>query len=179
MENSSETVAAAIEQLGQRHADALATIEQLRADRQQIETDAAALENPKAVLEYIDFFVEFVGRAAAECERIVAELPDTAIPQHVEALRQLASNSSAEQRRCLQFRDRWINKPLPHERMRPLLNDISVTSRDQLTAFRDLNQIAGRLEELAKASEPPPDDTRAFDRRALFTRLFPKPSDKS
>jgi hypothetical protein len=164
---------AAIEHLGQRRADALATLELLRGYREQIETSNWILENPTAVLEYIDFFVDMVSRSAAECERIAAELPQGIFGAHPDALRQIASNSAAEQRRCLMFRDKWINKPLPDERMRPLLNEISVTTRDQLTAFRDLNNVAAQLEEFLKPATPPTaEDKRAFDRRALFTRLF-------
>lgn len=155
-----------------RRADAVTTLEQLQGYRQQVERDTASLENPRAVLEYIDFFVDMVGRAVAECERVAAHLPHGVLREHIDALRQMASNSAAEQRRCLTFRDKWINKPLPEERMRPLLNDISVTTRDQLTAFRDLNDAASRLEELLKPLPSPPDDKKGFDRRALFTRLF-------
>jgi len=58
--------------------------------------------------------------------------------------------------------------------MRPLLNEISVTTRDQLTAFRDLIGIAAKLEEQMQAANapPPPEDARSFDRRALFTKFF-------
>jgi hypothetical protein len=53
------------------------------------------------------------------------------------------------------------------------LNEISVTTRDQLTAFRDLNNVAANLEEFLKPPTPPAtEDKKAFDRRALFTRLF-------
>jgi hypothetical protein len=60
--------------------------------------------------------------------------------------------------------------------MRPLLNEISVTTRDQLTAFRDLTGIAAKLEEQMQAATtpPPPEDGRNFDRRALFTKFFNK-----
>jgi hypothetical protein len=90
----------------------------------------------------------------------------------VATLRQLAFNSAAEQRRCLVFRDKCINKPLPHERMRPLLNEISITTRDQLTAFRDFTRAADRLDQLLASVPPSQDPSRAFDRRALFTRLL-------
>ena len=171
-DNPVEAVQSVIEQLGLRHADALATLEQLHGYRLQVESSAAALENPRAVLEYIDFFADMVGRAAAECERVAEDLPEGLLSAHVDALRQVASNSAAEQRRCLAFRDKWINKPLPEERMRPLLNDISVTTRDQLTAFRDLNNAASRLEDILKPASAAPDVKKGFDRRALFTRLF-------
>jgi hypothetical protein len=171
-ENNPQLIAA-IEHVAQRRSDALATLELLHSYRQQVDEDASALENPTAVVEYIDFFSDLVNRAAEECQRMAAELSEGVTGAHVEALRQLASNSAAEQRRCLTFRDKWINKPLRDERMRPLLNEISVTTRDQLTAFRDLNEVATRLEELIKpASAPAPEDKKSFDRRALFTRLF-------
>ena len=70
------------------------------------------------------------------------------------------------------FRDKWINKPLPQERMRPLLNDISVTTRDQLTAFRDLGNIATRLEDLIRATTPPQEpEKRRYDRRATASAV--------
>ena len=172
MTNTHPLLTAAIEQLGQRRADAVTTLELLQGYRQQTEVDSASLENPRAVLEYIDFFAEMFRGASGECERVASELPQGIARAHSDALRQVASNSAAEQRRCLAFRDKCINKPLPDERMRPLLNDISVTTRDQLTAFRDLNTIASRLEEMLTPSAPSPEEKKGFDRRALFTRLF-------
>ena len=71
------------------------------------------------------------------------------------------------------FRDKWINKPLPYEEMRRLLNKISVDSRDQLTAYGSLNAVADRLEHLVGPPPRPPDEGK-LDRRALFTRWFGK-----
>jgi hypothetical protein len=169
-------LSAAIEHLGLRSGEGLSTLELLRGYREQVEADAAALENPRAVFEYLDFFNDLVTRTINECERIAAGLRQGVSQPDLDALRQLASNAAAEQRRCLMFRDKCINRPLPHERMRPLLNEISVTTRDQLTAFRDLTGIAAKLEEQMQQAAPPPqdEDKRSFDRRALFTKLFNK-----
>jgi hypothetical protein len=163
---------ALIDELGRRRADAAATLELLHGYRQQTDIASPSLENPRAVLEYLDFFAEMFTRAAGECERVASLLPQGIIRAHSDALRQVASDSAAEQRRCLMFRDKWINKPLPDERLRPLLNEISVTTRDQLTAFRDLNTVASRLEEMLTPSAPSAEEKKGFDRRALFTRLF-------
>ena len=173
IENNADIVAA-IEHLGLRSGEGLSTLELLRGYREQIEADAAVLENPRAVLEYLDFFNGLVSRTISECERIAAGLRQGISQADIDALRQIASNAAAEQRRCLMFRDKCINKPLPDERMRPLLNEISVTTRDQLTAFRDLNIVAGKLEEQMKPATPSQGDKRAFDRRALFTKFFNK-----
>ena len=174
-ENNPE-IAAAIEQLGMRSGEGLSTLELLRGYREQVETDASALENPRAVFEYIDFFNGLVSRTISECERIAAGLRQAVSQADVDAMRQIASNAAAEQRRCLMFRDKCINRPLPDERMRPLLNEISVTTRDQLTAFRDLTTVAAKLEEQMKPAAPPAqeEDRKAFDRRSLFTKFFNK-----
>lgn len=166
------TLEQVIEQLGQRRSDAVATLELLAGYRDQIERERAALENPQAVSDYLAFFVDFISRAVAECERIVAALPSGVQQADIDTLRQWATNSSVEQRRCLLFRDKCINKPLPHERMRPLLNEISITTRDQLTAFRDFTRAADRLVSLIPAAPAPPPPKPGLGRRELFTRLF-------
>ena len=170
------TVDQVIEQLAARRADAVTTLEMLQAHRERVEVEAAQLENPQAVRDYIDYFHKFVGQAVEACQRIAADLTVIGVlDAHVAELRQIASNASAEQRRCLLFRDKIINKPLPHERLRPFLNDISVTTRDQLTAFRDLGTAASRLQNLLPPPVLPKEPDRRYDRRALFTRIFKLP----
>lgn len=161
-----------VEQLGQRRSDAVTTLELLAGYREQIERERAALENPQAVEDYLAFFAGFISAAVAECQRIATSLPAGIQQGDIDVLRQIATNSSVEQRRCLLFRDKCINKPLPHERMRPLLNEISITTRDQLTAFRDLLRAAERLTSLLPAAPVPPAPKPGLGRRELFTRLF-------
>lgn len=166
------TAEVVIQQLDARRADAVTTMELLDGLRATVDVERAAFENPQAVVEYLDFFRGFITEAIAECERIGGELAGGPQAAHVAALRQLAANSAAEQRRCLVFRDKCINRPLPHERLRPLLNEISITTRDQLTAFRDFTRAADRLDQLLASIPPSQDPSRAFDRRKLFTRLL-------
>jgi hypothetical protein len=175
--NEEPTVQDVIEQLGLRKADALNTLEMLRGHRARVVSESSKFENPNAILEYIDFFVPAIEEVVQECDRIAAELPQRLQRSHIDMLRQIAANCRVEQRRCLVFRDKCINRPLPHEQMRPLLNDISVTTRDQLTAFYDLNNAAARLERIINTTdpEPEPDPRRTLGRRQLFTRLFKLP----
>ena len=100
------------------NANTLETIESLRVARQGVEEHAGQFESPDAVLEYIVFFVDVFSRAAADLERVVAEVPQGVLRAHVDMLRQIASNAAAEQRRCLLFRDKWISRPLPYEQIR-------------------------------------------------------------
>jgi hypothetical protein len=153
-------------------ANTLETIESLRTARQGVEEKAGQFESPDAALEYIVFFVDLLGRTAADLERVVAEVPQGVQRAHIDMLRQIASNAAAEQRRCLLFRDKWISRPLPYEQIRPLLNQIATATRDQLGDYGELNLAAARLEELVGPEARPRDEGRTIERRALFTRWF-------
>jgi hypothetical protein len=168
-----------VEQIGQRRSDAAVTLELIHGYQAQVDADSAQLENPTAVRDYMAFFEDYITRAIEVCDRVAAALRLFPQAEHAAELRFIATQSSVEQRRCLLFRDKCINKPLPYERMRPLLNEISVTTRDQLTAFRDLATAADRIEQLLPPPLPPqPEaDKATFDRRALFRR-FIRPLDK-
>jgi hypothetical protein len=167
-----------LEHLQLWRSETVETVDLLRAHRQQVENNFKLLENPQAAFEYLDFFIDLFDSVASELERVSEALPQFsqgAGAGHPPALRQIASNAAVEQRRCLAFRDRYINKPLPHEQMRPLLNQISIDTRDQLLDYRDLTLAAARLDALL-GNEPPspkPPDV-SFDRRALFTRFLPR-----
>jgi hypothetical protein len=154
--------------------DTAATETRLTALRQRVVEGQKQLENPNAAYEYLDFFCGMFHRFESEFDRVAGDLQSGgALPEHVDALRQIASNSAAEQRRSVGFRDKWINKPLPYEQMRELLTQIAADVRDQIADYRDLTLAATRLAELAAA--PPKEekeDDRGFDRRALFTRLI-------
>ena len=161
-----------LEHLRAWKANTLETIESLRVARQGVVENAGQFESPDASLEYIDFFVDVFSRAAADLERVVAEVPQGVRRAHVDLLRQIASNAAAEERRCLLFRDKWISRPLPYEQIRPLLNQIATKTRDQLEDYGELKNAAARIEELAGPEAKPPDEGRTLDRRALFTRWF-------
>jgi hypothetical protein len=149
-----------------------ASVASLTALRQQVEESAKKLESPPAVLEFIDFFCGFFTEAAATFERIGAELAQGPKPAHAEALRQLASNAALEQRRCLKFRDKWVNRPLPYEDVRALLTAIPAQTGSRLAAYRDLHGAADMLDALIGPAQAPSDDGRTLDRRALFTKWF-------
>jgi len=168
-----------IEQLSARKADALNTLDMLRAQRAKVVEESGKFESPQAVLEYLDFFIPAFEEVVAELDRISGEIVVRVTRAHIDVLRQVAANCRTEQRRCLIFRDKCINRPLPHESMRPLLNDISVTTRDQLTAFFDLNSAAAKLERIINTThpEPEPEPKRVLGRRELFTSLFKLPKD--
>ncbi len=161
-----------VEQLAARKADAVITLETLRGHRATVVDESAKLENPQAVLDYVDFFIPSFEEVVAACDTLSGEIVVKVQRRHIDLLRQIAANCRVEQRRCLVFRDKCINRPLPHESMRPLLNDLSVTTRDQLTAFYDLNNAAAKLEWIINTMAPEPEPKRVMGRRQLFTNIF-------
>jgi hypothetical protein len=154
-------------------ADTVGTSESLRALRHRVGEHARQLENPEAAGEYIDVFVHLFDRVAADFDRLLTELPQCVRRSHLDTLRQIASNAAADRHRCLMFRDKWINRPLPYEQMRSLLSQIATETQDQLEDYRELSTAAARLEAFAGAETRRSRDAgRALDRRALFTRWF-------
>lgn len=172
-----EQIEAGAADLRERARRARQSADVLQGFRKEAEENARKLEGPQAAFEYADFFAGLFVRSAEELEAVAGALPAGVARTHVDALRQLASNSAAEQRRCLMFRDKWVNKPLPYEEMRRVLNGMSISSREQLDDFRSLTELATQFEAFLP-SPPPESDSKGekgFDRRALFTRLFKLP----
>jgi hypothetical protein len=152
--------------------DAISTLAGLRIEALEA---SSKLENPTAIVAYVDEFTELFERVAGELALLSNEIPKGLTERHVDALRQIASNAAADQRRCLMFRDRWINRPLPYEQVRPLLNRIVTVTRDQLTDYREMSVAAERLTQL---SPPEPEKSSGLDRRALFSRFLKRPEDE-
>jgi len=169
------TIETLMEQLRESHEGAARAAAALRELQVQVEATAKQLENPNAVREYIDFFAGFFDRASAEIRQLAGQLAEGIQPAHVDALRQIANNSAAEQRRAGMFRDKWINRPLPYETVRPMLTAISNASRDEIAALRTLADTAAAIE--PAVGQPAQSDAGALDRRQLFTRLFRPPAE--
>ena len=154
--------------------EAQAAVDSFASLRQRTEESSRHLESPPGVLQFIDFFATFYADAVAVFERVRTELEQPPQGAHADALRQVASNASLEQRRCLQFRDKWINRPLPYEDVRPLLNEIVNTAANGLAGFRELTPIADELEVLARLIPAPKEEAGPLGRRQLFTKWFGK-----
>jgi hypothetical protein len=169
-----------LEHLRRWESDTLETIESLRSHRQRVEASANQLENPQAAIQYIDFFINRFVRFAADFDRVCEEWEQGSRRAVAGSFRQIATSAAAEEHRCIVFRDKWINKPLPYEALRPMLDRICTEVRDQLVDYRDLDRAAVRVETLAGSEGPkgpgsgqqPGEDREGFDRRALFSRLF-------
>jgi hypothetical protein len=174
----------------QWRADVLGTVERLQTLRRGAEERSSKLENPKAAAQYVEFFVDWFGRVVADLDTLLAELPGGFTEAHADLLRQIASNAAVEMRHTVIFRDKWVNKPLPYDEMRPLLTQLAGDVRDQLNDLKEMTLAAARVGQLigppslpeptgpveSGESESAP-ERRPFDRRALFKRIVRPESD--
>lgn len=169
--------------LGAWRTDSDAAASALQTLRLRVEEHARMLESPKAVHEYIDVFIGRFSRVATELGRVHEALGDQPSPELSQLLRQIAADAQAEGRRVVGFRDKWINKPLPYEQVRPLLTEIATTVRDQLTDYNELSVAASRLDAMllpdrTEPTNPSHPEPHGFDRRALFSRVLRPDGDR-
>lgn len=158
--------------LRQWQSDTKRTRETIRTLRQGVDETSRQMENPKAAYEYLDFFDGFFSHAVDALETIIGELPNGFEPAHADTLRQLASNAAGEMRRTVVFRDKWVNKPLPYDTVRPMLTQAATDVRDQLTDYREMALAANVLVDISAApsipAEPRPE---GLGRRELLSRF--------
>ena len=159
-------------QLEEWRGSAQASVDALAILRRRTEESSQRLESSPGVLQFIDFFSVFFADAAEVFERVRTEAAQAPERVHAEALRQVASNAALEQRRCLQFRDKWINRPLPYEDVRPLLTEIVNAAAHRLPEYRALNALADQIEANAGPVRAETNEGRPLDRRQLFTKWF-------
>jgi hypothetical protein len=161
--------------------DTLSTVEAIQQSRERVEDSQKRMESPQAARQFAEFFVDFFVRCAADLEGVIDRLAAGHLEGQSDAVRRIAAAAAAEEQRCVGFRDKWLNRPLPYEDARPVLVALSTAARDQLIDYRQLPKAADRLHALS--SPPPPRDPAAssehptLDRRELFDKLFRKPED--
>jgi hypothetical protein len=176
-----DLVADVVGRLQALRSETVETTAALRVHEQQVEHCQARLENPQAVKDYLAFFIQLFERAGGELHRVAAEL-DGGVPGGPAAsIRHLVASMEAEERRAVEFRDRWINKPLSDEQTRSLLNQISMDTRDQLVSYRTLLAAAQDLDDregpensggVGGTTGSGAPKAPIFGRRALFSRLL-------
>jgi hypothetical protein len=165
-----QTLDVVLEHLRLWRADTAETVEALRSHRREIDGVHTRLESPGAVYEYVDFFESTFAKLVADLDRILEELAGGLRRRPVSALRQMAGTAAIEQRRCLQFRDKWVNRPLPYEQVRPLLTRIASITQDQLSDYEDMTSAAAWLASLSGEGAVKGRDI--IGRRELFSRLL-------
>jgi hypothetical protein len=78
-------------------------------------------------------------------ERVIDELPKEVAERHVNTLAYLYEDSSANEDLCAVFSDRHIDRSLPDESMRPLIDRIYALTRGLLIDYKDLSNLNAML----------------------------------
>lgn len=163
-----------VKQLDAWQSGSRAAASSLRLLRVEVEARERLLEGPQAALDFIDRFVHLFEQVGADLSLVRDAVPGGVQPEQGELLRRIAACTADEQSRVVAFRDKWINKPLPDEAVRPLLTTIATAVGNQLADYRALMLAASRLAAPSQAPAPtreaPSDERPGFDRRALFGR---------
>lgn len=155
-----------LDQLRARRFEAQNALESLGVCRQRVDEHFAKLESAKAAAEYLDTFLDLLTRAVHGLDAIIDGGEPARPRTAADTLRRLAADAERLEPTCREFSDRWVQKPLPFEEVRPLLTQMVSVARHQLSRLRALEDVAARI----SASAPPPEASR-FDRRGLFSRL--------
>lgn len=131
------------------------TIELLESYASKVEENGALLENPEEVLSFVNFFINLFIRYKNDFETLVKEMQEGVLEAHIEIVKQLYKSSELEENHTIRFKNDWVYKSLPHEEMRPLLDDIYANTRGLLVDYRDLSNVIPRLKTFIRPSTKP------------------------
>jgi len=121
------------------------TIDLLESYEISVENNRSLIESPNEVLTFIRIFGDLFSRYKNDLEILIAEMPNRVVEGHIEIVRQLNDSARYEEELTIQFKNDWVHKSLPHEEVRPLLDNIYANTRDLLVDYKDMSNILPRL----------------------------------
>ena len=125
--------------------DAEDTIDELYGLRNQVNENSNQVDRYADVVDFIHLIVEELEKFLVDFDRLLKELPISVETRHPELVKQLARRNRELEWVCLDFKNEHINRRLKDENLRFLLDQIYKQSRSQLLDFRDLSNLAERL----------------------------------
>jgi len=154
------------------------TVKELSQLRTEVEANQDRLDWPQEILEYIDFFIDLLGRYVGDFDRLLTELPRSVSEAHVQIVRQIYDSASHEERHCVRFTNEHINRHLKDESLRWLVDNIYSESRDVLIDYKDLSNLVPRLRTYVGTVNPSAaDDDRRFAVMAIEEAAKSVPED--
>jgi hypothetical protein len=121
-------------------------IEALRAYKSQVENNAPSFDAPRAILLYLDYFMDLFQRYAGDFARLEVELPVSVEQCHVATLANLYKSACHEEDYCDDFKRKHIERELRDESRRPILDRIYQDTKGMLVDYWDLSNLVPRLE---------------------------------
>ena len=152
--------------------DAEDTIDELYVLRNQVNENSDQVDRYADVVDFIHLIVEELEKFLVDFDRLLGELPFSVETRHPELVKQLARRNRELEWVCLDFKNEHINRQLKDENFRFLLDQIYKQSRSQLLDFRDLSNLAERLntfiEPRQAAGQLSVDDIDVFELKPNF-----------
>ena len=149
------------------------TIGHLRTYRSRVDASSNSFDSPRDIRDYIDGCIDLFTRYISDFDRIIEELPRQVLARHVTTVEQIYESSVLEENRCVRFASEHVNTGLREEVVRPVLEAIYASSRDQIIDYKDLSNVAYRLRALVEsANEPDRRATSAIDALELKPNFF-------
>jgi len=113
------------------------------------------LSDPDDVIAFCAIVIDRLSRFEPEFERLKKELPHGIRARHITSVQQLWEMARSLDGTCIHFKRDHISRGLPDESVRPLLDEIYSTARDQALYYVDLSNLVGRLKALVLDSGEP------------------------
>jgi hypothetical protein len=131
------------------HRETTTVIEALRSYKTQVQNSASSFDSPRAILAYLDYFIDLFRRYASEFARLEEELPVSIEQRHVATVANLYKSACHEENYCRDFERKHIERELKDELLRPLLDSIYQDTAGMLADYWDLSNLVPRLESLS------------------------------
>jgi len=120
-------------------------IKNISEEREKVKAKDTLFEDSEGILSYCDYFVELFSRYRNDLVRLNKEMPVAVTQSHLEIIHQLYRSSRNEAPSAIEFKTEWISHRLPHNEVRPILDQIYKNARHLFEYFRDLPNLAQRL----------------------------------
>lgn len=121
------------------------SIKELKRLKGEVEAHQERIDEPKDILDYINYFLDLFTRYVGDFKRLLTELPRSVSDAHVQLVRQIFDSASREDRLCVIFKSEHIERGLKDEGLRWLVDRIYSESRSMLIDYRDLSNLVSRL----------------------------------
>lgn len=120
-------------------------VEDLQRFEGEVEAHRQEFYTPDDVLAYIRFFIDLLGRYAADFERLVTEMPESVTEAHVEIVHQIYDSAVLERDRGIRFAGDQVEGGVKDEAVRWLVDGIYQQSAGMLADYDDLSNLVPRL----------------------------------
>ncbi|MBW1609061.1 MAG: hypothetical protein JRJ74_13325, partial [Deltaproteobacteria bacterium] len=126
----------------------LKVCQRLNSYKKKVEENRSDLDDPDAMLNYIQFFLGVAENYSNEIERLSSDLKSSVEKEHIISFQRLLDDCYELNDYCKGFKFKHIERKLKEEKFRYLVDDIYGVPADLMYEFRVCGEIKRRLEVL-------------------------------